>query len=353
MRLAPILTAILVTFSFGSIPVAAQTVTVQSGDSSGHGFLVRDGTTCYLLLPKHVSAGSRSVTVFSAAPVVHGSALVETPFWDGMDLAIGVVRGAVAERCATELSQLDAKAQPETGAAVQLLRLRQSGEPERIAMMITDSQYLTLDAEVIDGKSELFKGTSGAFLFSGDKPVGMVIETLSSTEGRFIRIEEIFMNLQRRTERRSGFAAAAATPVQEPVEPEATTSLPFEFISASLPPIEPDQSEANLTGPGHYVFQLTRPNRLAFKVKGNTAIALSQIQLRSAPGGGHAVPRNVLIELSSTADGLRTRAAIPAEMGPDGILDLKLQPTIVRWVFITIGSGWDGAKIGIDLIEFQ
>lgn len=194
----------------GFTPALAQAVTVQSGDEFGHGFMVRQGSTCYVLLPKHVAAGQRRVTVFSAAPVVHSGALVETPFWDGMDLAIGVVRGAIEKRCTIELSSLDISAQPESGARTQLLRLRQSGEPERVEMLVTDSQYLTLEADIADGKSELFKGTSGAFLFAENKPLGMVIEALSPTKGRFIRIEEIYQTW------RGASAAVLASPLRMP-----------------------------------------------------------------------------------------------------------------------------------------
>lgn len=341
---------ILAVIAIWSTPLLAQTVAVHSGDQNGHGFLVREGTVCYLVLPKHVAAGRRNVTVFSAAPVVHSSALIETPFWDGMDLAIGIVRGEVEDRCVRRLSELDATAQPETGANVQMLRLRQSGEPERIPMRITDSQYLTLDAEIADGKSELFKGTSGAFLFAGETPVGMAIETVSPTEGRFIRIEEIFQNVERRVKRRSGFAKVELQ--SQTPEPTVDDGVPFDFVSATLPPIDPDYSEANLAGPGSYVFSLTRPNRLAFKARGGTAATVSQIQLRSEQNEAFGIPRNILVELSNTEDGLRTRIPTTVEMGPDGILNVTLQQK-TRWVFITIRSAWDGTTIGLDNIYFR
>ncbi|MFN4153899.1 MAG: hypothetical protein ACK4HF_04545 [Paracoccaceae bacterium] len=325
-------------------------MTVHSGDGHGHGFLVRQGATCYVILPKHVAAGRRNVTVFSAAPVVHSSALIETPFWDGMDLAIGIVRGAVEQRCLREVSDLKTSVQPENAGRVQLLRLRQSGEPERVDMIITDSQYLTLDAEITDGQSELFKGTSGSFLFAGDTPIGMVVEALSPTKGRFVRIEEIFQNVHRRVDRRSGYAAAIAPP-QPPAVTEADGGLPFDLVSASLPPVSPELSESNLNGPGSYVFELTRPNRLAFKAKGG-AVALSKVQIRAEAEAGYGIPRTVLIELSNTEDGVRTRMPTSVEMAPDGLLDLALQQT-TRWVFITIGSGWDSATIGLDSVTFR
>lgn len=344
--------AILAYILAGFTPASAQAVTVQSGDEFGHGFMVRQGSTCYLLLPKHVAAGQRRVTVFSAAPVVHSGALVETPFWDGMDLAIGVVRGAIEKRCTVELSSLDISAQPESGARTQLLRLRQSGEPERVEMLVTDSQYLTLEAEIADGKSELFKGTSGAFLFADDKPLGMVIEALSPTKGRFIRIEEIYQNVARRVSRRAGFAIAGAD-ADTPATTADDDGLAFQFVSATLSPTTPDLSESNLNGPGSYVFQLTRPNRMAFQVAGGKTVSLSQVRLRADTASGYAVPRDIRIDVSSSPDGQRTRPFYSGEMPSDGVLVAKAQPTRARWVFVTVASGWDSSRIGLDAISFH
>lgn len=336
----------------GFTPALAQTVTVQSGDEFGHGFMVRQGGTCYVLLPKHVAAGQRRVTVFSAAPVVHSAALIETPFWDGMDLAIGVVRGAIEKRCTIELHNLDISAQPESGARTQLLRLRQSGEPERVEMLVTDSQYLTLEAEITDGKSELFKGVSGAFLFTGDKPLGMVIQALSTTKGRFIRIEEIYQNVARRISRRAGFSTiddgAAVTMTGDDDD-----GLSFRLVSTTLPPIAPDLSENNLSGPGSYVFQLIRSNQMAFQTAEDGTISLSQVRLRADLESGYAVPRDIRIDVSSSPDGQRTRPFYSGEMPSDGVLVAKAQPTRARWVFVTISSGWDSSQIGLDSISFH
>jgi len=336
----------------GFIPASAQTVTVQSGDQFGHGFMVRQASTCYVLLPKHVAAGKRRVTVFSAAPVVHSGALVETPFWDGMDLAIGVVRGAIEKRCIIDLSSLDISAQPENGARTQLLRLRQSGEPERVEMLVTDSQYLTLEAEIADGRSELFKGTSGAFLFAENKPLGMVVEALSPTAGRFIRIEEIYQNVARRVSRRAGFSVADADAPVVAADGD-DIGLAFRLDGALLPPIAPDFSESNLSGSGSYVFQLTRPNRIAFQAAGDESVSLSQVRLRADIESGFAVPRDIRIDVSSSPDGQRTRPFYSGEMPSDGVLVAKAQPTRVRWVFVTVSSGWDSSQIGLDSVTFH
>lgn len=350
MHLPAAIAFILACLTLGCTSAFAQTVAVHSGGNQGHGLIFREGTTCYVILPRHVAAGRRSVTLFSAAPAVHANALIETPFWEDMDLAIGIVRGDLEKRCSLRLTDLDASAQPEKGSQLQLQRLRQSGELERIGMVITNSRYREFDAGIVNGTSEVFKGTSGAFLFSGETPAGMIIEALSPTAGRFIRIEEIFLNVNRWVKRRSGFAVAEARPASPSSQP-GKESL-FELASASLPPIDPKYSEYNLSGSGNYVFKLSAPNRIAFKAKGNTAVTLSKIEMRATPEPEVSIPRNVVIELSNTEDGMRTRVGAAAEMGPDGILDITLNQK-ARWVFITIRSAWDSTTVGLDTIRFE
>lgn len=312
--------------------------------------LLKHGATCYVLTPKHVTGGKRRVTVFSSAPVVHSGALVETPFWEGMDFAIGIVRGQIEQQCTTTLDDLSGPVNVAAGRKVQMLRLRPSGDIERLDMSVTKSDYLTLEARIENSEDELFKGTSGAFLFDGDKPIGMITQALSATEGRFIRIEELHMNLLRRLNRRAGFQVAAPSP---PSQNTTSQGVPLEFISASQAPIFPDVSEQNMLQEGSYVFQLSRPNRIAFKVKSRDAISLSKVQIFSDVDADYAIPRNIRIDVSSSPDGSRPRFFGAAEMGPDGIFDFSRAPTLTRWVFITVSGAWEGGALGIDSVVVQ
>jgi hypothetical protein len=350
--LIKLLAASILHFTVCITPVFSQTVTVKSGDELGHGMLLKHGSTCYVLTPKHVTNNKRRVTVFSSAPIVHSGALVETPFWDGMDFAIGVVRGPVEEKCTTTLDDLSSKLTAASGRHAQLLRLLPSGEIERIDMSIINTGYLTLDARIEEGSSELFKGTSGAFLFDGDKPIGMIVEALSATEGRFIRIEELHLNLARRLNRKAGFQAAASnsTPV---ANSDHGDNLPLEFVRASRPPIYPDVGEANMLGDGSYVFDLPRPNRIAFKIKSPGAVALSNVRVFSDVDAEYAIPRNIRIDVSSAPDGNRPRFFGAAEMGPDGIFDFSRAPTLARWVFITVNDAWENGVIGISAVRAE
>ncbi|VDC33592.1 hypothetical protein XINFAN_03905 [Pseudogemmobacter humi] len=332
--------------------IAAQTVRIESAGETGHGFLIHHAGLCWVILPRHVAGDSRRVTVFSGAPVVHSPALIETPFWEGMDLAIGQLRGAVEERCTAGLPLISGEVRAGTGGEVHLQRLRSSGEVERIPMQITRTDYLTLEAMVTKPGEELFKGSSGAFLFEGDRPIGMITEALTPTEGRFIRIEEIGQNIARRISRQAAPVAAGGGAVSAPEAPD-SVGLAFEAVSAILPPLTPDQGEANLTGPGLYAFSLSRPNRIAFRVRGEAAAILSRVRIRATDEEGFAVPRDITVEVAADGAGQRARPFAMGVMGPDGTLELTGAATSARWVYVTIRSAWDEAPVGIDAVSFH
>jgi hypothetical protein len=338
-------------FALLCLAANAESVTIDNGSERGQGLVFREGRVCYVIMPRHVAGEGSKVTIYSGAPVLHSTAYVVRPFWSGMDLAIGTVHGAVEKRCTAKLSDLDNEAQPDTGARLQLLHLLGSGEAERIDMVVTRSEYLTLDAQFANEKNELFKGLSGSFLFDADRPVGMIIETPSATEGHFIRIEEIHQNVARYLARRAGFSSAVGA--VETVS-DADASIPFTFVSATLPPISPEFSEENMAASGSYVFRLTRLNRIAFKAVGADAVTLSGLRINSEPGNETAgLPRDIQVDVSSAPDGVRIRSLFTGQMAPDGTLDLAFAGTRVRWVFVTIRSGWDRPEIGIESIVFR
>ena len=84
----------------------AQTVRVDSGPEVGHGLMIRHQETCYLITARHVVDGRPIASVRSAVPVEPGTATMQTPFWAGMDLAVGVLRGAIEGRCTLTLDRI-------------------------------------------------------------------------------------------------------------------------------------------------------------------------------------------------------------------------------------------------------
>lgn len=276
---------------------------------------------------------------------------METPFWAGLDLAVGIVRGAIDARCVQTLDDLSATKSTADGTIVELLRLRGSGEPERVPMVVTKGDYLTLNARVADPQAEVFKGTSGAFLFADNIPIGMITDAPTTKEGTFVRMEEIHMNLSRRLNRRAGFVAAKND--EQQTSQALQNSLPFVLQNVDLVPTYPDFLSENLAGDGSYVFNLTRPNTIAYKINADTSVALSAIHIRSDPDAEYTLPKGIRVTVSSKPDGSRPRQFLAGNMGLDGVYSARRQPSRVRWAFVTITSGWENGPIGIETISFE
>ena len=331
--------------------VPAQTVTVQSNDQRGHGYLFRHLGACYVVMPKHVANGQRRVRVFTSAPVEQSGSVLDTPFWDGLDLAVGQVRGPIEDRCTETLNDLLPKREANEGAVLELLRIRDSGEIERIPMVVTDGGYLTFEADTRSTDAQIFKGTSGAFLFDGDQPLGMAVEALTETSARFVRAEEIHMNVQRRLNRRVEPVASAATSSIE--QASSADEIPYRVAWTTLPPLYPDQGEENLYGDGSYVFELTRPNTIALKIESQEAVPLSQIALYSDPLGPNAMPREISIEISPQTSGARKIFWGSGSVGIDGVFVAK-RPTIkASWIFATIKSSHNEGPVAISKLEVR
>ena len=334
-------------------PIAAQVVAIRSADRTGHGFMLRHGGTCYVILPAHVAGNSRRVTVLTATPVVNAEATVERPFWEGLDLAIGALRGAAEDRCQATLADLGGSASPVDGGKLELVRLRDSGEVDRIAMRYASSAFLTLEAEITSSDEEFFQGTSGAFLFEDDRPVGMVTKTHPPTLGSFIRIEHIRANVQIWLERRAGGLAANRPAPGAATQDSGGAGYTFEVVSADLPPLSPDLSPSNLTGEGAYVFDPAGRNRIVLRLTGTEAVNLRRVILRSDPDGGYALPKEIGVQVSTRADGSSPRAFLSGQTGADGIFDVRHSGTFANWVIITISSAWTGGPVGIEDIRLE
>lgn len=339
--------ALVAVFAF-SATLPAQTVSVQSNDHRGHGFLFRYLGTCHVVMPKHVANGQRRVRVFSSAPVENSGSVVDAPFWTGLDIAVGTIRGPLEERCTFALDDLLPDREANDGAVLELLRIRESGEIERLPMVVTKGEYLTFEAETRSSDANIFKGTSGAFVFDGDEPLGMAVEALSGSSARFIRSEEIHMNIQRRLGRRiEPTATGAAESATIEVNPD---DLDFKVMWTTLPPLYPDQGEENIGGDGSYVFDLTKPNTIALKLAKESVGPVSRVLIQTSTDSKFALPRDLTVELSPTENGARRLPPRSGIMGADGLLDVRLSPTLARWIYITVRSGQDTGSVAIDRV---
>ena len=331
----------------------AQTVRIDSGEQTGHGVMLRHGNTCYVVTAAHVVDASPIATVRTAAPVVAATAVIHSPFWAGMDMAVGVLHGAdILPRCTMTLRELaDGVLRGDTLRAPALVRLRDSGEVERMPLRLDATGYLEFTAAPLDPEDSFWRGSSGAFAMDGAALLGMVVRTdAGGRGGHFIRIEEIGANLERWISRGVSLPTGAAPGATGPVG--AGEGLRMQLVSAQRPPIGSDHVPENLIGPGAYVFEPGR-NRIVFRLSGGTAVPVSGLRLHSDPADGQTMPKAVRVEVSSTADGDRWRAFLEGEVAPDGRLHLRRSSQLARRVAVTVLSAREEGPVRIDQIVLE
>lgn len=299
-------------------------------------------------MPRHVAGPLPRVTLTTAAPVANGSGSVIHPFWPGLDLSIAVVRGGIEARCSETLDRLDLSRQANIAARAELHRLDPTGEEERIAISLERRNYLTIDGKVLANNAEIYQGTSGAFAFVGQEPIGMAITSDDPKRLVLMRSEEILMNTRRYLSEQGNAFAAEAAPASVPQEGGYSLSL----VSVSAPPISPEFDPQNVLGEGIYVFSPQRISEIIFRIQEENPVPLSRIQIRSPKDSGYAVPRRVLIMTDARSDGGGYSVWTRGEIPPDGNFDTGLMATRnVLWIKIMILSGWGSGDIAIQTIS--
>jgi len=323
--------------------------------------MVTSGGACYLLLPAHVAGDFPFVDVLTEAPIRIGQALVSRPFWSvpdgdgrvrGIDLAIGVVRGAPTEVCEIPLDRVRPP-QRLSDATGDLVTILPGGQVERVQMAVTDTRYLEFEAEVRSAGAELYPGRSGSFLFVDGAPAGMIVRAADSdrTSGTFVRTEEIAMNARRWISDQGVQFAGAFVPKAAPQE----AGFSVRVFEASEPPVGPEfPAEATLSVDGAYVAAPTRPLRIVYKVEGDQPASLSRVIISSDPTGEYALPRTVVIEVDSTPTRTRPRSFWSGQMAPDGLVDTgERTGTSVRWITVTVRDAWTPGPVGIAQVSFE
>lgn len=335
-----------------SSSVAAQPVRIETASQVGHGYMVAEGGLCWVLLPRHVAGEARRATAFTPEPVLTGQVFLQTPFWEGMDLAVGRLRGEAEARCTARLSAFEGRAGVERDGAAELVRVRGSGEVVRVPMRLLRTDYLTLEAEAAGG-AEVAAGDSGTVLEAGGRPVGMVVETPDTRRAVALRAEEIAMNAGRFIGRR-GASLARQT---DPVAAEQPGGFAVGLVNASRPPASPEQGPENLLGEGAYVARPGGALRMVFEVEGDESVPLVRVRLladaEAARAEGHALPRDVRVEVDSSPGGGRWRPFRTGTGGPDGVTDLRRAPTLARRVAVTVTSAWSDGPVRVDGVAFE
>ncbi|MEI4263600.1 hypothetical protein [Roseovarius sp. D0-M9] len=330
-------------------PVAnAQTVAIENGEGEvGHGFMFRYAGTCYVAMPRHVRGIFPKIRLSTAAPVVTGTADAYAPFWDGLDLAVAVARGDVAARCTASLQKV-AGISPARHTA-DLEYLLPKGEIARLQVRIADIGYLFIETDVDQGTVP--EGMSGAFLFQDDRPVGMAIQSDSANHVRFIRIEEVAMNLNRWLSDRGAVFARDAEP--EPVHQATGFEVALEEVGVL--PVDANSGPENLLREeGTFVFQPEEIVEMEFQVPGDSPADLARVRIRADPEGDYAMPLSVRIAVSGSDTG-RLRTFWSGRMGSDGILDTgpRAIGTRVRRIVVSIYSADAPGPVGIQQITFE
>lgn len=329
---------------------------VQNGlGEKGFGWMFSHGGQCYAVLPRHVAGPLPRVTVSTAAPVSTGTGTVLTPFWDGIDLALLVVRGEAAQSCVGQLDALRPDAAARRSVSANLLRLLASGEEERVSLRIENRNYLTFDGVVTTSNAEVAQGTSGAFAFIGDQPVGMAITSTGTERATFMRAEEIHMHLGRYLAEQGGaYVAPPAQPVQQA---ETNTILQgavaLHLEGASMPPTNPSFAPENLLEDGLFVFDQTRTMRMTFRMAEGGLSTVRQVQVVAAAAADseYATPKTILVQYSLDSEGPSFREWIRGQMAPDGVFDTGLMsPRNMRRMAITILDTWSDGTVAIDQV---
>lgn len=335
-------------FTMGS-GLSAQPVAVRSGET-GQGFLFAHAGICYAVLPSHVAKGAFRAQVI-AEKGRSARASIRTPFWPGIDLALGILsRGG--DLCE---AQLDDLAGPRGSVAHKtsavLVLVGTDGRVERLPMNITEIGYLDINAQFASAEDvSARQGMSGGFLLVDGVPLGMAIDTEGGETLRFMRVEEIHMNLSRLLSTQAVFSTAPATkPDAAPVQ----SGLELSVASASAVAIGPGQMVENILLPdAAYVFDPQGPATIELAL--TNATALSQVELLAKAKDGQAMPRRLLIQVNARSEGGRWRTFWSGEMPPDGVLDTGARlATSARRLRITIASAWSSGPLRLDSLTVK
>ncbi|MEL6521602.1 MAG: hypothetical protein AAFQ66_11605 [Pseudomonadota bacterium] len=268
-----------------------------------------------------------------------------------VDISLGLVRGGIARDCGVPWRdlprQLEGRLLP--GTDVILRRPRQRVLEGR-QLVIESSGFRLMRLVPAGGATgDLFGGTSGAVVFLGEMPIGMVLEAENTSAALALRMDEIVAQLTR-------FLGSRQTGQGESrnvVQPAETEGDPIEALSWTAHPIEgASDPAAMLAGQGPWIFELGEaPVKLTVRL--TETDRLSRIQLFAAEDVEASIPRQISVAVQASSDPNRPRSSdLPApEMTPDGVFDLRVGERFAKLVTITIRSSWgDGSPVRLDRI---
>lgn len=322
---------------------------IQNGEGDwGYGWMFQHAGNCYVVLPEHVAGELPIVTVATAAPVQSDQATVVKPFWQGLDLAIAVLdRGPLDERCISKLDELKPTNTSLNASSALVLRITPVGNEERLPIRVLDRGYLEFVGELVRDEDAVGQGTSGSFAFVDGRPIGMAVIQIGEQSAKFIRSEEIAMNVGRFLSEQ-GRAFATST-----IKAETTSlkGLRLSDVRTNTPPILPQFSPENLLGDGLFVTMPNGPVEITFRIGTDDPVGINRFRMSTPSDTEHAVPKAVTLFLGYGESADRFRFWAQGEMHPDGIFDTGLlAEREARWIKVVIRSAWGEGTIAVDRI---
>lgn len=329
----------LVTLALSS-PALAEPVSVNRG--IGLGYVFTHNQNCFLILPAHVHGRGSRVSISTTIPTTVGDATLVRSFAPELDLSLFYVTSGLENRCSDRFSALPEEIGTllDNTATAQLIRVDATGAETRDAMTITASDFETLNATAVS--TEIYQGTSGAILRIGTTPIGMAIQSESTDQATFLRMDEIAARIRR-------VVTPAQVQIVEQDAPQSDTAqcpagaIRIATLSCTMEPIAPEYACSNLMadGGGMAAFPPGSTPRVEITLDVPQAEPLRSVELLSQPGEGFAVPQQITVETSSTRGAPRWLRFGGRDMPPTGKVDIvNGAAPFANRVAIEIHSTW-------------
>lgn len=321
---------------------------VRAGET-GQGQLVSHRGNCYVVTAAHVIGDSRRAQVLTAAGE-EAVATMQKPFWDGFDVAVGVLRAAPASGCGPTSDRFVSDAGRPVPGRTATLPFVTPGGGINISVKVDRVDYLELTGRIDDPQQDAQKGLSGGFLVIDGKPLGMARAVDPDGTLRFVRIEEIAINLDR------WFNQSGAAGEKEPVEQlpaQAPDEAPrLELVSSSPSSIDVNHTaDLMLVGEGVWIPTTGSSPDLVVRNLATDGLVptLSRLRIEAETEDGFAPPKAYRIDIAATeASEPKWRLYAVGEVPPDGVLDTgqkaKMRANLIR---IQVLSTWGNGQVGI------
>lgn len=318
--------------SAAAVSGPAQAESVSINRNKGQGFAVSHQGNCYVILPEHVHGKGRALTLSTGSPPVVGEASVFHSFAPGMDLSVAYVTGGLEGRCKDRFADLPRNIDGLIGpnGAVTYVRVSAAGAVERVVARVISMLYETMEVEVAEASdATVFRGTSGAFVFAGDTPVGMIVRAPDDRHAEVLRIDAIVGRLQRLLA--GGIGGAQANPGEEPpatvvAQESGLGGKAAAITRCSAEPVSPDNGcWAMASGAAPLIVPPgSVPLVIEIELDGDVASPVSLIRIRSDVNEGAATPpKTVLVERTAGGDRPAWLSFGRGDMSPLGSLELR------------------------------